>query len=529
MLIQKYTIMYLIRKAIILVIFLKVGIGHTIAHEDFESRIKTAEMSGDRQQVTDLCKAWYASGTYSSGVLNWCYNALMSVESGAILITQGQYDTYPIWLLQYALMVRPDVAVFNIEMLNEADYRYKITQFDPIKAVKPGKNLHEFLSQLIGFQEHPLYYSVLSDKNRIQSDRNNLYLTGLAFRYSDVAFDNIALLKSNYESQFRKDGLNLEFSSEKDQAIVTALNLNYLPALLMLHQHYVEKNEADKAITIKALTYKIARAGNRESEMNAYYAADIIASPPIQSSISMKELEKGMKPVSNNLWAAETEVTNGQYEQFLMDLVSNKAFDALNICKTSRTDWRSLVPKEFAKLPDGELFKYGNPDEKDCPVQNISYEAAVQYCDWMTKVYNDPGEKKKFGKVVFRLPTEAEWEQAALGKALPGSAYPWGGKLFQNKKGCYLGNFNTDEPCADCYLKHESNDGGFFTVKADSYYPNDLGLYNTTGNVAEMTSEKGKAKGGSWQDKPTDCTIQSVKSFVKPDPSIGFRIFMEQE
>jgi formylglycine-generating enzyme required for sulfatase activity len=32
------------------------------------------------------------------------------------------------------------------------------------------------------------------------------------------------------------------------------------------------------------------------------------------------------------------------------------------------------------------------------------------------------------------------------------------------------------------------DDGGFYTVRADSYFPNDYGLYNMAGNVAEWTS-----------------------------------------
>jgi hypothetical protein len=42
-----------------------------------------------------------------------------------------------------------------------------------------------------------------------------------------------------------------------------------------------------------------------------------------------------------------------------------------------------------------------------------------------------------------------------------------------------------------------------------------------------MIDEKGKACGGSWNDLPENSTIHSVKTYKKPDASIGFRIFME--
>ena len=60
-----------------------------------------------------------------------------------------------------------------------------------------------------------------------------------------------------------------------------------------------------------------------------------------------------------------------------------------------------------------------------------------------------------------------------------------------------------------------------------SYFPNDMGLYDVVGNVAEMVDEKGKACGGSWDDLPEESTIHSVKSYAKVDDTIGFRVFME--
>jgi gliding motility-associated lipoprotein GldK len=80
----------------------------------------------------------------------------------------------------------------------------------------------------------------------------------------------------------------------------------------------------------------------------------------------------------------------------------------------------------------------------------------------------------------FRLPTEHEWEYAARG-GRDNAPYPWGGPYIRNSKGCLLANF---KPGRGNYPE----DGGLYTVKADAYYPNDYGLYNMSGNVAEWTS-----------------------------------------
>ena len=39
------------------------------------------------------------------------------------------------------------------------------------------------------------------------------------------------------------------------------------------------------------------------------------------------------------------------------------------------------------------------------------------------------------------------------------------------------------------------------TAPVNSYTKNYFGLYNLIGNVAEMTSEKGICKGGTWNNR----------------------------
>jgi hypothetical protein len=68
---------------------------------------------------------------------------------------------------------------------------------------------------------------------------------------------------------------------------------------------------------------------------------------------------------------------------------------------------------------------------------------------------------------------------------LPAVVMTWllshGVVYVRNSKGCLLANF---KPGRGNYPE----DGGLYTVKADAYFPNDYGLYNMAGNVAEWTS-----------------------------------------
>ena len=139
--------------------------------------------------------------------------------------------------------------------------------------------------------------------------------------------------------------------------------------------------------------------------------------------------------------------------------------------------------RDFAYSYNEPMAKkyYNHPAFGNYPVVGVSWKQATAFCEWRTHYLNAYLEsKKRSPESDFRLPTEAQWEYAARGGRSQMS-YPWGGPYLRNKKGCLLANF---KPGRGNYPE----DGGFYTVRADAYWPNDFGLYNMAGNVAEWTS-----------------------------------------
>lgn len=210
--------------------------------------------------------------------------------------------------------------------------------------------------------------------------------------------------------------------------------------------------------------------------------------------------------------------------------------------------------REFSYSYNDPMAKmyFWHPAFDNYPVVGVDWNQASAFCVWRTRLWNDYRTSKKlYTEGEFRLPTEAEWEYAARGGRSQ-APYPWGGPYIRNKKGCLLANF---KPGRGDYAE----DGGVYPVRADAYWPNDYGLYNMAGNVAEWTSsayyENGYSfamdlnpdiqvnvpdnaplkmkrkvvRGGSWKDVGFFLQV-STRSYEYQDTaksSIGFRCVLD--
>jgi formylglycine-generating enzyme required for sulfatase activity len=504
------------------------------------------------------------SNLISTNEYNLAYNLLAELDDQAILLVT-YHELVECIVLQQTKNIKPKVIITTKDIIapaNQDEFKYsdivlarmgisrriqEIVTSGRMKAIDNNfkESQRNYVQDVFNVNQ-PVYVS-LNSINMFKDDfSNQLYLHGLTYRYSKQPANYIYNIKDNYEKNYSLDYIKHDISPAPSDNYDQSLYYMYYPSALKLYEFYKEKDLYLQQQEMKKFIQVLAVKSGKDFFKNNEFIDKKIEYPFIAENIDFEKLDKsfqmyhtkstGFVKGPDYILMGKFEVTNGEFNLFLNNLKKTKNYELYYKYYPDTTLWN----KNFAMAFHDPMTNMYNchPAYSNYPIVNISYEAAVAYCEWLTEQHNKQFELKypTFFSVRFRLPTEQEWRYAAGSKNEKAiTPFPndnilscdpaiTGKKKSKNEtdttEHClYLGNIKTD--------KGYQADGGFHTTSVTSYLPNAFGIYNTFGNVAEMTSTKGIVKGGSWDDVFEDCTFDKNSKLSAPDSRVGFRMVME--
>jgi hypothetical protein len=152
------------------------------------------------------------------------------------------------------------------------------------------------------------------------------------------------------------------------------------------------------------------------------------------------------------------------------------------------------------------------------PITGISYEQAVAFCRWRTFIDSLRSDTMCFLHYTFSLPTIAEFNlmNQQFDSTITKSRHF---SIMRGYEPSRVGFNYRNVP--DSFLNKESRSNDLQEVW--EYDPDGLGLYAIQGNVAEMTSRKGAACGGSYFHYAIESYHYKIQVYEHAERWLGFR------
>jgi len=241
--------------------------------------------------------------------------------------------------------------------------------------------------------------------------------------------------------------------------------------------------------------------------------------------------------ISEGFWMGRTEVTRGQFRQFVEETSYKTTADLRGIGGGMTEDgWRWVKGLNWQSA--------GIDQTDDHPVVQVSWLDATEFCKWLSKK-----EQRRYV-----LPTEAQWEYAC--RAGGATDFCWGDTMLGGRDYANMADESTQR-WINSYREMTIDtspwdDGHATTAPVGSFKPNAWGLYDMHGNACEWCSDlydhdyylhsagfdpKGPIeglhrvlRGGSWVRHPRECRSASRHSIAPTFRSVGrgFRVvFLE--
>lgn len=251
--------------------------------ETYEGLLIYYHTTFEIEKAKTIAQRMIASNHFSNSNLKWNYNSLQTAAANGVIITHGDLDAIPKWVLQYGMDLRSDVLVVNKWLLSDnVKYRAKVLEKLGMKDMdkKQGdyknsiEHVNDLMAHLLKNSKRPIYMGCGTDVSffRNYGIEDKMYLVGTSFQYSEDNLDNLALVIKNFEQVYDLEYLFNNFQIHPDDEMIKRyLNVAYIPGLMKLKKHYKSSNDLGKVAKYSKLIDRVAEDSGRKNEILGWY------------------------------------------------------------------------------------------------------------------------------------------------------------------------------------------------------------------------------------------------------------------